>query len=116
MNKTTIVLLMVICTLFTSLGQLFYKIASKKFELNIVALITNWPLITGLFFYFIGAVILIIVLKHANLSFAFPLIALSFVWVFLFGVFFFKEPVTLWKVLGTLIIIIGVIVLRESEK
>ena len=99
-------LLVVLCTFLTSLGQYFIKIGSDKI-VNFISLF-NWPLIIGFALYGVGAVILIIALKYGELSVLYPFIALSFVWVFLLSIFYLKEAIFFVNWVGLILIIIGV--------
>ena len=113
MNKKAIIFV-VICTIFTSIGQIFYKLASTNFS-SPLAILTNYWLYLGIFFYLIGAILLILALKYGKLSSVYPFIALSFVWVFLLSIILFKETISIIKVSGTLSIILGVIFIGKSK-
>lgn len=101
-------ILIVSCTVFTSLGQIFWKIGAEKIELDLMSLITNIPLIFGFVFYGLGLILLVSALKFGDLSFLYPFIALSFVWVGLLSHFFLGEPITLIKWLAIALIMVGV--------
>ncbi len=103
------ILLVLLCTIFTSAAQLFYKAGAPKLSFDLVVLITNWQIITGLILYGIGAIILIVALKGADLSLLYPVIATSYIWVALFSVILFKESVPLSKLIGIFFIILGVV-------
>jgi drug/metabolite transporter (DMT)-like permease len=107
-RKSKAITLVIICTLFSALGQLFYKLSAASFEFNIVKLITNYNLILGLLFYFIGAILLVFALKFGQLSTVYPFISITFIWVFILGVLLLGELISPFKVLGTLTIIGGV--------
>ena len=102
------IILVVVCTVFTALGQLFYKLSSTTFELDIIKLITNYNLILGLFFYFVGAMLLVLALKFGELSTVYPFVSLTFIWVFIIGIILFSELITPLKIIGTVVIIGGV--------
>lgn len=68
----------------------------------------------GLFLYGIGTVLWLFALKQIDLSLAYPFVGLSFIMVFLFGVFLLDEPFNLNRLMGTLIIIAGIILLARS--
>ena len=101
-------ILIVSCTLFTSLGQIFLKLGADKLELSFIGIIGNFNLILGGIFYVFGLIFLISALKFGDLSFLYPFIALSFVWVGLLSYFFLGEPLTLLKWVAIAIIILGV--------
>lgn len=102
------ILLMVLCTIFTAIGQLFFKYSSVNFKLNIFSIITNINLILGLFFYALGAGLLIIALKFGNLSVIYPFVSLTFVWVLFISFWFLNESINNFKVSGIIFIVFGV--------
>ena len=105
------ILLVVLCTVFTSLGQIFWKIGTKNLELNLMSIIINIPFILGFVFYGLGLILLISALKFGDLSFLYPFIALSFVWVGLLSHFFLEETLNLLKIVAIIIIITGVAII-----
>ena len=98
----------IFCTLFTSTGQLMWKIGMDKFQLNILAILTNWPLMLGFLSYGIGLIIMLVSLKHGELSVLYPFVALSFIWVAFMSVGFLNEVITPLNWLGIATIIAGV--------
>ncbi len=109
--KTTrmALLLVVFSTVLISLGQLFYKLSFLSSDNLLSKVIFSPYLYIGLIFYALGAVVLIVALKHGELSTLYPFIALSFVWVSLFSFYLLKETFTSLKVLGIVSIITGVV-------
>lgn len=105
-NKKAI-LLVITCTLFTSIGQILMKIGSARTG-SFLEIITNIPLILGFASYGIGAVLLIISLKYGELSLVYPFIALSFIWVSILSIYLFNEHVSLLNWTGLTAILIGV--------
>jgi len=100
------IIIVILCTIFTSIGQVFLKIGSSRIS-NFIS-IFNLPLIVGLISYVLGAVLLIIALKYGDLSLIYPFIALSFIWVTLLSIYLFNEHVLLANWLGILCILFGV--------
>jgi len=103
-------------TALTSSAQLLYKTGAERLSLDIIALITNWPLISGMFLYGIGAVLLIIALKHGEVTVLYPIIATSYIWVVLFSWILFGESLGLLKILGILAIVGGIILISKGSK
>ncbi|WDP91350.1 MAG: multidrug efflux SMR transporter [Desulfobacter sp.] len=78
---------------------------------------SNWyaSLLTFVF-YGISFSIFIFVLKHFDLSFVYALWAgVGILLVSIIGMAFFKEPVSLMKVVSILIIVVGVVMLNLCE-
>jgi multidrug transporter EmrE-like cation transporter len=108
-TKRWAALLVLVCTAFTSAAQVFYKAGvNRDLSLDFVALVTNYPIILGLIFYGVGAALLLIALKHGELSVLYPIVALSYIWVSLLASYFFAEPMNTYKWLGVFAIIAGV--------
>ena len=107
-TKKEAIALVLFCTFLTAAGQIFLKIGSGNLSFNILNLLGNFPLITGLVLYALGAVILVIALKHGELSVLYPIIAMSFVWVSFLSIIFLNEIMNIWKWAGVITIILGI--------
>lgn len=109
------ILIVILCTIFTSAGQVLLKIGSKNTG-SLIDILTNIYLILGVCSYAVGAILLIIALKYGDLSLVYPFVALSFVWVTLLSILFFHETVGWINWLGILVIIIGVSLIGYGSK
>ena len=107
-TKKEAILLVLLCTFLTAAGQIFLKIGSRTLALNIIKLLSNSALIIGIILYILGAIILVIALKHGELSVLYPIIATSFVWVGFLSIMFLNEIMNAWKWAGVVTIIIGI--------
>lgn len=104
MRQKSALILALICTLCTSMGQLLWKLGADP--LNYV-----W-LFFGFVFYGLGALLMILALRSGDLSFVHPLLATSYIWVTLLSVVVFPTDVlNIWKISGVSVIIISVILL-----
>ncbi|MBN2052403.1 hypothetical protein JW756_02785 [Candidatus Woesearchaeota archaeon] len=110
MNKKLMyaIILAILCTFFTALGQLLMKIGMSSFKLSLQAFITNYALLCGLLVYLVGGVVMIFAFKQADLSLVYPFLSLSFIWVALISAFILGEKIILTHGLGIAIIILGV--------
>lgn len=108
--------LMVLTTVFTSIAQVFYKFGAARLEFDLISLITNFPLITGMVLYILGAVIMIIAFKGGEVSVLYPIIATSYIWVSLLSIYFFNEALNLFRWIGIFVIIIGIIFISAGSK
>ena len=108
--------LMVLCTAFTSVAQIFYKLGAERLSLDFFALITNLPLITGMVLYILGAVIMIIAFKGGEVSVLYPIIATSYIWVSLMSLYFFGDALNLFRWTGIFVIITGIIFISVGSK
>ena len=68
----------------------------------------------GLFFYASSAAVWLLVLARVQVSFAYPFVALGFVLTALLGRMAFHDTFSAGKIIGTLLIFAGVIVMGRS--
>ena len=115
-TKTWAIGLMILCTAFTSAAQVFYKFGAAKLEFNLLSLITNLPLITGMVLYVLGAVIMITAFKGGEVSVLYPIVATSYIWVSLLSIHFFNENLNLFRWIGIFVIISGIILISISSR
>ncbi len=81
---------------------------------GIMGLITNAPLIIGYALYGLFTIGIVLALKDGELSLLYPLIALNYVWVTVLSFLIFHETINPFKLIGIVIIVIGVAVLGGS--
>jgi drug/metabolite transporter (DMT)-like permease len=72
---------------------------------------TDWRIVIGFGLIFSGALFWLGVISRADFSFAYPLLALSYVIAMIPARFILHEDVTLNRVLGALIVVVGAIVI-----
>ena len=86
------------------------------FIITLLSLFLIPSLFAGYALYGVMTVILVVALRHGELSVLYPVIALSYVWVAIVSVLIFHESMNGFKVTGILMIMAGVAVLgRGSE-
>ncbi len=104
-------------TLLTSSAQIFYKKGAQGIILgDFRSVVTNYPLMLGLFLYFIGAGILILALRGGELSVLYPLVALSYVWVSILSMIFLGETMNAFKWSGVGMIILGMFFIGKGSR
>ncbi len=115
MSATNIILIL-ICVIAISGGQLLFKRAGLELELAGTWLSWRVWLYSGVSFaVYTGATLLWIhVLRVTPLIQAYPFMALSFVIVPLSGAWFFKEQLGAAYLIGLLLIISGVVLIARS--
>jgi undecaprenyl phosphate-alpha-L-ara4N flippase subunit ArnE len=111
-TKWWAVVLIVLCTLFTSSAQFFFKLGSARLP----EIITNWPIFTGITLYALGAIILIISFKGGDVTVLYPIISTSYIWVALISWKLFSENLNVYKWVGIAIIIIGISMIGLGSK
>ncbi len=104
------------CTLLTSAAQIFYKFAVETLEWNIMSIITNLNLLTGMALYLIGAVLLILSFRGGEVSVLYPIIATSYIWVSFLSVYFLNEIMNVFKWVGVFTIVAGIALIGFGSK
>jgi drug/metabolite transporter (DMT)-like permease len=124
--KTKLFLLILSSVSLSALAQITLKfgMSSKQvqraLEENGDRLQTVWSIasneyvILGLFMYGASAALWLFVLARMDVSFAYPFVSLGFILTMLFGYFILGELMNLWRVIGTVLVIMGVIFVSHS--
>ena len=96
---------------FLKMGVSVVSEKSKSFSEIIKSGVTNWHLLSGLFCYGLSLLLWFYVLSKMELSKAYPLVSLGYVFTLILGYYFLDEAITVSKVSGIILIMIGVVVL-----
>jgi multidrug transporter EmrE-like cation transporter len=116
------VVLVLLFTLLAATAQMLMKLGTNQFKPHsnlfdlAMDLATNIPLIAGLALYGIGTGMMIVALKHGELSLLYPIISLSYVWVAILSVMLFHEEMNPLKIAGICVIMTGVAVLGRGSR
>jgi drug/metabolite transporter (DMT)-like permease len=112
-QKRRSLLMIIVFTIIAAAAQVLMKFGSNHLKLHpsLAGLLTDYPLLGGLFLYGVGAALMVIALRHGELSVLYPLISLSYVWVAILSVMIFGEVMNPYKVAGICAIMAGVGVL-----
>jgi drug/metabolite transporter (DMT)-like permease len=115
-QKRRSVYLILLFTFLAASAQILWKYGAIRLgdHPTPLLLMTDIPLIAGLAIYGLGSVLMIIALKHGELSVLYPLIALSYVWVAILSVLLFHESMHAAKIAGICIIMAGVATLGRG--
>lgn len=101
-------LLVLLSTVFTSAGQIFWKLGASSVPLNIFVL-------TGFALNGIATVVLVYAFKNGQFSTLYPFIGLTFVWVSFLSILYLDETMTVSMWLGVMFIVSGVMLTGYSE-
>jgi multidrug transporter EmrE-like cation transporter len=80
----------------------------------LVGIATSWGVILGLAMYGFGAVLWLFVLARIDVSKAYPFVGLGFLLTMAMGYFLLAEPVTVTRLLGTVLVAAGVYLVAAS--
>jgi multidrug transporter EmrE-like cation transporter len=114
--------LILISVLLATSGQLLFKAGLNQtggLTLSVemfFQLATNPLVLFGLGVFGFSALLWLVALMRADLSFAYPFLSLSYVLVLVGGVVLFHENITPLRLIGFSIIILGLFVVANGEK
>jgi multidrug transporter EmrE-like cation transporter len=109
------------CTIFGAAAQILIKTGANAFAPNptvvemITRIFTHLPLFIGYAFYGVSTILLVMALRHGELSLLYPVIALTFVWVTILSIVVFHETINPLKFVGIAIIVGGVSILGRGS-
>lgn len=114
--------LILVSVLFGAAGQVMMKWGTNQINLasgsglsrSLYVYFTNVPLLSGLALYGISAIFWVLAIGKVELSYAYPMVALGYVLVFIASFFLFHEHITFLRIWGLLLIVIGVVFIAKS--
>ena len=121
MSLSTLALLLTSITL-SACAQLLLKVGVTRRSVpgpgslvdTLLGVASQPEIIGGLSLYGLGMVVWLLVLGRIELSQAYPFVGLGFVLTALFGAVFLQEAMTLPRLLGTALILGGVVLVAEG--
>ena len=106
---------------FAAIGQIFWKLGMNQIGQltipNLTALFTimlNPFVLLGFILYGLGTIFWLIALSKKDLSFVYPFISLTYIIVLVLSSLVLKESIGVNKLIGTLIIVAGLIIIARS--
>jgi multidrug transporter EmrE-like cation transporter len=78
-----------------------------------ITILTNISVVAGLAAYVSSAGIWLLVLSKIDVSKAYPFVGIGFIGTMMFAYWFLNEPLTLNKVIGTLLVLAGVLLISQ---
>ena len=117
MNATTSsIVLVIVASFIGSFGAVLLKAGSMRVKRGIQDMILNPLIILGCFTYVLSSFFFILAIRQGELSFLYPMVALSYVWTLLWSRLVFGEPFTRNKFLGIAMILVGVALLNVGRR
>lgn len=102
-------LLVLIPIVLLSLGQLLSKQGALTIEKT--GQLVNVYLVAGYCLLLLRGFIWILILKKVSISLAYPMMSLTYVIILVFSYLIFNETITTYNIIGTALIITGIITL-----
>ena len=115
-TKLWAALLVLFTTFLTSSAQLLWKKGSATLTPDILSILTNYYIIGGILLYIVGGILIILSFRGGEVSVLYPIIATSYIWVSFLSIFFLKESMNLFKSVGILMIIAGIVSIGFGSK
>lgn len=110
MNRYSIIIL-TLAAICAAAGQILFKVGAHGRDSVIEYL--NIPIFTGLILYGVGTVIWIYALSFEKLVNVYAFTVLTFVLVYLGGIFFIKETITIGGLVGVLFVLSGLYIIAN---
>ncbi len=114
---------MVACsTIIQVIAQLLIKAGTEQLPADptlsqtAIGMFTILPLFAGYACYGLFTIVMVLALRHGELSMTFPILALSYVWVAGASAIWLHESLNAAKIAGVAVIVGGVAVLGRSDK
>ena len=101
------ILLMLVSSVCVCVGQLLWKLSATQGLVFMLA---------GFVFYGAGALIMIIAYKFGKLSILQPMLSLNYVLSIILAALVLHEAITLYKVIGVIIITCGVVMIAGGDE
>ncbi|MBO5456524.1 MAG: EamA family transporter [Muribaculaceae bacterium] len=96
------------------LGVMAENNGSYSLIATIYRLITNAKFLMGIACYAVSLLLWLYVLSQLELSKAYPMVSLGYIFTFILGYVFLGEPVNNYRIIGLCFIIIGVCLIARS--
>lgn len=109
--------LIIVSVVIGAVGQIAFKFGALEMAENPgITLLEKikWPIVLGLCLYGISTVLWIMALRKVELSYAYPMISLGYILVFIASYFLFHESINWLRMGGMLCIIAGIILVAKS--
>jgi multidrug transporter EmrE-like cation transporter len=116
------VFLVFCCTLIGAAAQVLIKTGAGSLGEHptlvktAIGILTTPQLFAGYSMYGVSMVLLVLALRHGELSALYPVIALTFVWVTILSVLVFHEALNAAKLVGIALIVAGVATLGRGSR
>lgn len=95
-----------------SLGGISFQ---GSFMAELLKILTNPFILLGLICCLVGMLLWLTVISKLELSFAYPIVALSYIVILLYGIAVFHEKASLIRIAGIASIMIGVVLTARTE-
>jgi multidrug transporter EmrE-like cation transporter len=109
-TPATAIIFILVSSFVGSFGAVFLKLGAEYLKGSLARLLSNYWLMTGIVLYLMSSVFYMMGVAQpgAQLTVLYPMVSLGYIWAILWARLLFKEPFTMAKASGLLMIIVGV--------
>jgi len=121
-SQTKPLLMVVCCTIIGAAAQILIKMGTASLGEHpslvetAVGIFTTRLLFEGYALYGLSTVLLVLALRHGELSLLYPVFTLTYVWVTVLSIIIFHDSMNAFKLAGISTIIAGVAVLGRASR
>jgi len=114
-------ILVVCCTIIGAAAQVLIKKGAGALGANptmlqtAIAMVLTPALFAGYSLYGISTILLVLALRHGQLSLLYPVFAMTYVWVTILSIAVFHESMNPYKLAGIVAIVAGIAVLGKEQ-
>ena len=122
LEKYEVAFMLILLTIFNSVlmvtGQTLWKLGATGKEIHslgqLLRLFLSPYVLAGLMVYAFASVLWIYILNKGELSYVYPIQSTAFIFALIIGTTIFKEHLTPSKIIGVLVICLGVIIITRK--
>lgn len=107
-TPTSSIVLILFSSFIGSFGAVFLKLGAEHLGGGLGRLIRNYWLAIGIGLYLFSSVFYAMAISHGQLTVLYPMVSIGYIWAIVWARLFFKEPFTLAKIGGLVMIVFGV--------
>lgn len=102
------ILLILTSSLIGSFGAVFLKLGAEHMKGSFGSFVKNYWLAIGVGLYLLSSVFFVMGVAQGELTILYPMVSLGYIWTIVWARLFFREPFTMSKIAGLVMIIFGV--------
>lgn len=98
-------------------GQILAKMAAKNISLEHFSLLQFFSFLplTAFFLLFLRGIVWILILKKLKLSFAYPIMSLSYIFILLLSWYLFGETISVSEIAASFLIVMGCLFIAKAD-
>ena len=103
------ILLILAASFIGSVGMAVLKSGANRLPPGLLPMVTSWRIALGVALFLLSSVFYVFGIRHGSLTVLFPMVSLSYIWGVVWARIFFHEPFNRSKLVGLVLLSVGVI-------